>query len=57
MAAAEEAKRMLYEKVIKKVAFEDLVRHRKFQHKSLVEMLTKYPGYGIGFKVQHVNWP
>lgn len=50
-AAMEEAKKMLYEKAIKKFTLEDIVRHRKFYHKSLIEMLSRFPGYGNGFKV------
>ena len=57
MAGIEEAKKMLYQKVIKRFTLEDVTRHRKFQHKSLIEMLSRFPSHGKDFKVMHVNWP
>ena len=47
-AAVEEAKKLLYEKAIKRINLEDLVRHRKFYHKSLIEMISRFPGYEDG---------
>jgi hypothetical protein len=56
-AAMEEAKRLLYEKAIKKFTLQEVTRHKAYRQKSLIEMLTRYPGYGEGFKVSHSDWP
>jgi hypothetical protein len=56
-AAMEEARRLLYEKVIKKFTLQEITKHRIIKQKSLVEMLTRYPGYGVGFKVHRKWWP
>jgi len=56
-AAMEEARRLLYEKAIKKFTLQDVTKHRIIKSKNLVEMLTRYPGYGVGYKVQRKWWP
>ena len=56
-AAMEEAKRLLYEKAIKKFTMQEITRHRTITNKSLVEMLSRYPGNGVGFKVYRKWWP
>ena len=56
-AAMEEARRLLYEKVIKKFTIEQVTKHKKIQNKNLIEMLSGYPGYGNGFKVNRKWWP
>jgi hypothetical protein len=56
-AAMEEAKRLLYEKAIKKFTLQEVTKHRTIQHKNLIEMLSRYPGYGQGFKVYRKWWP
>lgn len=53
----EEARRLLYEKAIKKFTLQEVTKHKAFAHKSLVEMLSKYPGNGVGFKVWSKWWP
>ena len=45
-AAMEEARRLLYEKAIKKFTMQQVTKHKTIQHKNLVEMLSRYPGYG-----------
>ena len=56
-AALEEARRLLYDKAIKKFALQEVTKHRTIQHKNLVEMMTRYPGHGVGFKVYRKWWP
>ena len=56
-AAMEEARRLLYEKAIKKFTLQDITKHKAYSQKNLIEMLTGYPGYGEGFKVYHKFWP
>ena len=55
----EEARRKLFEKVVKKYTMAELVRHRTLgpgQH-NLIELITRYPGYGVGFKAVRKTWP
>ena len=40
-AAMEEARRLLYEKAIKKFTLQDVTKHRIIRNKNLVEMLTR----------------
>jgi hypothetical protein len=56
-AAMEEARKLLYEKAIKKFTMQEITKHRTAKSKNLVEMLSRYPGYGVGFKVQRKWWP
>jgi hypothetical protein len=56
-AAMEEARRLLYEKAIKKFTLQEVTKHKTIKHKNLVEMLSRYPGYGVGFKVHRKWWP
>lgn len=56
-AAMEEARRLLYEKAIKKFTLADVTKHRTIKNKNLIEMLTRYPGYGVGYKVARKWWP
>lgn len=56
-AAMEEARRLLYEKAIKKFTLQDVTKHRTIKNKNLMEMLTRYPGYGVGYKVSRKWWP
>ncbi|TNV74023.1 hypothetical protein FGO68_gene8606 [Halteria grandinella] len=56
-AAMEEARRLLYEKVIKKFTLQDITKHKTLRQKNLVEMLTGYPNHGVGFKVYNKHWP
>ena len=53
----EEAMRLLYEKAIKKFTLKDVTKHRIIRNKNLIEMMTRYPGYGVGYKVQRKWWP
>jgi hypothetical protein len=56
-AAMEEARKLLYEKAIKKFTMAEITKHKGIKSKNLVEMLSRYPGYGVGFKVQRKWWP
>ncbi len=56
-AAMEEARRLLYEKAIKKFTLQEVTKHKSLRQKNLVEMLSGYPGYGNGFKVYQKYWP
>ena len=56
-AAMEEAKRLLYEKAIKKFTMQEIVKHKTIKHKNLIELISRYPGYGGGFKVYSKWWP
>lgn len=44
----EEARKKLFEKVIKKFTLQDLVKHHSIGagQKNLVEMVSKYPNFG-----------
>ena len=53
----EEAKRMLYEKAIKKFTIQEVVKHKTTSHKNLIELISRYPGHGQGFKVFSKWWP
>ena len=53
-SAIEEAKKLLYEKVVKKFAMQEVAKHKTLiQNKNLIETISRYPGNGVGFKV----WP
>jgi hypothetical protein len=56
-SAMEEARRLLYEKAIKKFTLQEVTKQKTIKHKSLVEMLSRYPGNGVGFKVWAKWWP
>ena len=56
-AALEEARRLLYEKAIKKFTLQEVTKHRVIKNKNLIEMMSRYPGYGVGFKVTRKWWP
>jgi len=47
----EEARRLLYEKAIKKFTLQEVTNHAKFTNHNLVTLLSRYPGNGEGFKV------
>jgi hypothetical protein len=55
----EEARKKLFEKAVKKFTLKELVRHQSIgsgQH-NLVELISRYPGFGQGFKVFKKTWP
>ncbi|CDW71476.1 UNKNOWN [Stylonychia lemnae] len=56
-AAMEEARRLLYEKAIKKFTMQEVTHHKKFTNYNLVSLLTRFPGNGQGFKVYQKYWP
>ena len=56
MAAMEEARRLLYEKAIKKFTMQDIIKHHNAPYKNLVQMLSQYPNNGEGFKVWAKWW-
>ncbi len=45
------AKRLLYERVIKKYTMQEVAKHKTIQHKNLYELISRFPGHGAGFKV------
>jgi len=53
----EEARRLLYEKAIKKFAMHEVTAHKTIKDKNLIEMISRYPGHGVGFKVYSKFWP
>jgi len=54
----EEVKKELYKKVMRTFTLKDLTRQRDIQHgKNLVELISRYPGNGLGFKVRDTQWP
>lgn len=53
----EEARRLLYEKAIKKFTLQDITKHKSLRQKNLMEMLSGYPSHGVGFKVSNKLWP
>lgn len=53
----EEARRILYEKVIRKFTLQEVTKHKNMPYRNLIEMLTRYPGNGVGFKVYSKWWP
>ena len=54
----EEAKRALFERVIKKYVMADIIKHRNYGsgQRSLIELMSRYPGQGLGFKVFKKTW-
>ena len=56
-AAMEEARRLLYEKAVKKFTMQEVVKHKDITVKNLIEMISRYPGNGQGFKVSSRYWP
>ena len=54
----EEARRALFERVIKKYTLADVVKHRKLGsgQRNLVELVSRYPGQGLHFKVYKKTW-
>lgn len=52
----EEARKLLYEKAIKKFTMQEVTKHSEMSYKNLIEMLSKYPGNGMGFKVYSKWW-
>jgi hypothetical protein len=55
----EEARRKLFEKAIKKFTIKELVKHQSIGsgQKNLIELISRYPGFGKGFKVFKKTWP
>lgn len=55
----EEARKKLFEKAIRKFTLKELVKHRTLGsgQKNLVELISRYPGFGSGFKVYRKTWP
>ena len=53
----EEAKRLLYEKAIRKFTMQEVTRQKNYTNKNLIELISKYPGQGQGFKVMSKWWP
>ena len=55
----EEARRKLFEKAIKKFTIKELVKHQTIGsgQKNLIELISRYPGFGRDFKVFKKTWP
>lgn len=55
----EEARKKLFEKVIKRYTLNDLVKHANTGsgQRNLVELISRYPGFGSSFKVMRNSWP
>jgi len=53
----EEARKALYERAIKTFTLRDIARHKDIKNKNLVELISRYPGFGKGFKVYKKTWP
>jgi len=55
----EEARKKLFEKAIKKFTMKDLVKHQHIGsgQKNLIELISRYPGFGAGFRVFRKTWP
>lgn len=55
----EEARKALFEKVIKRYTLREVARHATLASgsKNLLEMITRYPGFGSHFKVSKRTWP
>lgn len=47
----------IFKQGIKTFELKDLIKHRKIKDKNLLEMLSRFPGGGIGFKVYRKTWP
>ncbi len=45
-AAMEEARRLLYEKAIKRFTLEEVTKHKTLSYKNLIEMISRYPSKG-----------
>lgn len=55
---AEEVKKELYKKVMKTFTLKELTKQKDIRYgKNLVELLSRYPGHGIGFKIRDTQWP
>lgn len=55
----EEARKKLFEKAMKKFAMGDLVKHHTIGsgQKNLIELISRYPNFGNGFRVFKKTWP
>jgi hypothetical protein len=47
----------IFHQAVKTFELKDLVKHRNISQKNLVEMLSRFPGGGQGFKVYRKTWP
>ena len=54
----EEAKRAVFERVIKKYTLKEVVKHSSLGagQRNLIELISRYPGQGLGFKVYKKTW-
>ena len=54
----EEARRALFERVIKKYTMQEVVKHRSYGsgQRSLIELISRYPSHGLHFKVFKKTW-
>lgn len=55
----EEARKKLFQKAIRTFEFKNLVRHQTIGsgQNNLIELISRYPGNGQGFKVHRKTWP
>lgn len=55
----EEARKKLFEKAMKKFTMAELTKHQSIGsgQRNLIELISRYPGFGQGFKVHRKTWP
>ena len=55
----EEARKALFQRAIRKYTLAEVVKHRSYGagQRSLIELISRYPGHGVGFKVFKKTWP
>lgn len=47
----------LLKQTVKSFTLQDLIKHKTVKKKNLFEILSRYPGGGVGFKVYRKTWP
>merc|ERR1711990_1028475 len=54
----EEVRKALFERVIKRYTLADIVKHQTLGsgQRNLIELISRYPGQGAGFKVFKKTW-
>ena len=55
----EEARKKLFEKAMKKFTMAELTKHKNHGsgQRNLIELISRYPGFGQGFKIHKKTWP
>lgn len=47
----------IFKQAVRTFELKDLVKHRHIRDRSLLEILSRFPGGGQGFKVYRKTWP